>query len=641
MTKKHILVPLIGFALGLMALVSTRNAVARPPVDDPVSAYEIGLTMADDGRQISLREDQTLILSLPANPSTGYRWDVVKTDQLIVTRNQEGESQFLPASDQPGAVVYQVLRFKALAEGQNTLTLAYRRPWLRDVPPLRTFSVNVQSVGPFTGANISPAVPTATPYLQLQAVANAQAVSDITGLALPSHFDWCEQGACTPIKDQGNCGSCWAFATVGVLELAIKTRDGVVRDLSEQYLVSCNTESWGCDGGFWAHDYHQDMVPPGEPAAGAVYEADFPYQAADVPCSSPHAHHEKISDWAYVARYGNPPVAAIKQAIYDRGPVGVGVCVGDAFQDYGGGIFQTNEATDCPYGSNHAVVLVGWDDGQGIWYLRNSWGTYWGEKGYMRIKYGISLVGEDATYIVYGDSTPGTPTPTLTPTPTPTPTKTPTRPARPKVTLYLPLILKQSSAPPPASLMNGNFEQGAAGWYKYSQQGWKLILPADKLGVTPHNGHWAAWLGGDNDEISYIARQVTIPTDQPYLAYWHWIQSGDTCGYDFGGVIVNNTTVVDVYDLCMATSTGSSVRHSVNLSAYRGHSVSLQIRAETDESHNSNLFVDDVLFQASAVSEAAGSAWGDQGEAVLKSSRLVAGPATAGEVVRLLHGKGP
>ena len=87
----------------------------------------------------------------------------------------------------------------------------------------------------------------------------------------------------------------------------------------------------------------------------------------------------------------------------------------------------------------------------------------------------------------------------------------------------------------------------------------------------------------------------------PYLAYWHWIASEDSCGWDFGGVLVNGT-VVDVYDLCDSASTGGWVHHVVNLSAYAGQAVTFQIRVETDSSLNSNLFIDDVSFQSTPTS---------------------------------------
>jgi hypothetical protein len=165
--------------------------------------------------------------------------------------------------------------------------------------------------------------------------------------------------------------------------------------------------------------------------------------------------------------------------------------------------------------------------------------------------------------------------------------------------VYLPLVRKPSSGGG-GSIVNGNFESGPTGWTRYSTHGWDLITTDFPGSVTPRSGQWAVWLGGDYNDISYIRQQVTIPSSTPYLAYWHWIASADACGYDFGGVIINDTTVVNSYTLCTSTSTGGWVKHVVNLTAYAGQSVSLQIRAETDGSLNSNLFVDDVAFQASA-----------------------------------------
>jgi hypothetical protein len=164
---------------------------------------------------------------------------------------------------------------------------------------------------------------------------------------------------------------------------------------------------------------------------------------------------------------------------------------------------------------------------------------------------------------------------------------------------FLPIVAKSSSSG--GDLVNGDFESGPTGWAEYSLNGWDLILPASDLPVTPHGGNWAVWLGGDFDETAYIEQQVTVPSGSPYLVYWHWIASEDWCGHDFGGVRVNSV-VVDGYDLCTSTNTGGWVKHVVNLSAYAGQSVWLQIRAETDSSYNSNLFIDDVSFQASASS---------------------------------------
>ena len=117
------------------------------------------------------------------------------------------------------------------------------------------------------------------------------------------------------MRDQGNCGSCWAFGTVGSLESAILIQDGVSKDLAEQYLVSCNTDGWGCNGGWWAHDYHEWKFGPVQAGPGAVYESDFPYTATDAP-ARPYPHHETIADWVYIGSDSSvPSTDAIKQAI--------------------------------------------------------------------------------------------------------------------------------------------------------------------------------------------------------------------------------------------------------------------------------------------------------------------------------------
>jgi len=220
---------------------------------------------------------------------------------------------------------------------------------------------------------------------------------------LPEQFDWRDiEGVdyTTPIKSQGSCGSCWAFGTVGPLECNIKIKDGIEVDLSEQYLVSCNSNGWDCGGGWWAHDYHE-WKPDYCGGVGAVLEQYFPYEASDLPCNCPYPHNYLIEDWAFIgSQYGIPPVANIKQAIMDYGPVSVAVCVNSAFHDYDGGIFSGPTCTNI----NHAVVLVGWDDTQGddgVWFLRNSWGTGWGEGGYMRIEYGVCKVGYAACFVEY------------------------------------------------------------------------------------------------------------------------------------------------------------------------------------------------------------------------------------------------
>jgi inhibitor of cysteine peptidase len=355
-----------------------------PALAGPANAVEVNVQAADAGRTITLDKNNVLVVSLEANPSTGYSWIAGKNELL----RQVGTEEF-QAAKLLGAPTTQVIRFQAVAKGQTTLELAYRRPWENVTE--KTFSIQVRAKAPL-GVSYKPA-PVDTTVVRQDAGTSASIN------VLPSYFNWCDQGYCTPIRNQASCGSCWAFGTVGPLESAIKIASGVSKDLAEQYLVSCNSDGWGCGGGWWAHDYHDWKYITGEPGPGAVYEAAFPYTATDAPCNPPHVHNEQISNWVYVgSSSGVPAVDSIKNAIYTYGPVSAAVYVASDFQAYTGGIFTSKRRGSV----NHAIVLTGWNDADGgYWYLRNSWGTGWGEAGYMRIKYGTCYVGYSANYVVY------------------------------------------------------------------------------------------------------------------------------------------------------------------------------------------------------------------------------------------------
>jgi hypothetical protein len=157
------------------------------------------------------------------------------------------------------------------------------------------------------------------------------------------------------------------------------------------------------------------------------------------------------------------------------------------------------------------------------------------------------------------------------------------------------------------AILDGSFESGPDGpWTEFSKQGWPLILNEEVLLAPPRSGAWAAWLGGDDDEVSVVYQLVGIPTENAILGYWVWIASQDPCGspYDVGGVILGTEpepTIVDIFELCDLASTDRWVKREVDLSAYAGQLLVLDIRAETspESEHNSNLFVDDVTLGTS------------------------------------------
>ena len=221
---------------------------------------------------------------------------------------------------------------------------------------------------------------------------------------LPSSFDWRTHGACTPVRNQFSCGSCWAFAAVGTVESYLLITRALSVDVSEQWVISCTTAG-NCINGGWHNEAYEFLRCGGSQdpcgGTGVVLESKFPYTAYDAPCGCPYAHPYCIPGWAFIGpHWGIADVEPIKQAIIDHGPVSVCVYADDAFQGYSGGVF--NACTEAEI--NHVVVLIGWDDSlgaSGAWLMRNSWGGGWGEGGYMWIEYGCSMIGYAACYLDY------------------------------------------------------------------------------------------------------------------------------------------------------------------------------------------------------------------------------------------------
>ncbi len=226
------------------------------------------------------------------------------------------------------------------------------------------------------------------PHLNTPNLHVFQAQPVATTESLPSAYT----GIYSPIKNQSSCGSCWAFSICAQFETAILKKDGVTIDLSEQYLVSCNDYGWGCNGGLWANDM---FVSP-----GAMLESCFPYVAQDVPCNDSCPYVYQAQGWAYVnPNVAVPSVEEIKQAIYNYGGVAAGVYVDRYFQAYTSGVL--NSCKKKINWTNHAIQLVGWDDAKGAWLLKNSWGTGWGENGFMWIAYNCDKVGDEANIMIY------------------------------------------------------------------------------------------------------------------------------------------------------------------------------------------------------------------------------------------------
>jgi TolA-binding protein len=191
--------------------------------------------------------------------------------------------------------------------------------------------------------------------------------------------------ALTPIRNQGACGSCWAFGAVGALESSNAIINGAKIDLSEQHAMTCSGGG-NCSGGWYTPVY--EWLAGGKD--GLRTESQVPYQAANGKCSANGKTPYEVQAWGWVDPYSiQPSVASLKSSICKYGPVAAAVAATPAFIAYSGGTFDEKSKTTV----NHAVVLVGWDDSRNAWLLRNSWGTNWGEDGYMWIDYGSNSVG--------------------------------------------------------------------------------------------------------------------------------------------------------------------------------------------------------------------------------------------------------
>jgi len=208
----------------------------------------------------------------------------------------------------------------------------------------------------------------------------------------PESWNWVDQKVFGPIRDQGYCGSCWAFATMGNIEAlhAIKTKE--VLDLSEQQLVDCDREyDMGCEGGLMEYSF-QYLVEN-----GCMLEQDYPYVGYDDTCKY---DREKVAlwikDWVLLDTQDEEK---IKEFLYSNGPLAIAINA-DPFQYYSEGIID-EDAWNCdPEGLNHGVIIVGYgnEDGVDYWIVRNSWGDYWGEAGYCRVARGKGTCGIN-TYV--------------------------------------------------------------------------------------------------------------------------------------------------------------------------------------------------------------------------------------------------
>jgi C1A family cysteine protease len=232
---------------------------------------------------------------------------------------------------------------------------------------------------------------------------NVAEITDEMRAAAPTSLDWSKKGATTPVKDQGQCGSCWAYSATEGIESGLFMASGTLEELSEQQVISCDKTDGGCNGGDLPTAF--DYV---EKAGGIDSESDYPDSSASSgrtgSCKS-FSKKVKVTGWKYAippcdsGTCKNQKESDMMAALNTYGPLSV--CVNaESWDSYTGGIY-TDRCSGAASNLDHCVQLVGYDQTENYWKVRNSWASDWGEDGFIRLPMGKNACGiaDEATYV--------------------------------------------------------------------------------------------------------------------------------------------------------------------------------------------------------------------------------------------------
>jgi len=223
-------------------------------------------------------------------------------------------------------------------------------------------------------------------------------VIPVTGYGAPDKFSWNDKGKLTAVKDQKQCGSCWAFSATENIESVWMIAKGLspadMKDLAPQQIVDCDKHDGGCNGGNPPTAYEYVIS-----AGGMDTEASYPYKAVNEACHFlQNDVFAKISSYKYATKTRSEE--EMKEVTATVAPISI--CVdAQPWQHYSSGIMMRSQ---CGTSLDHCVQVEGYDTSAStpFWNVRNSWGPKWGEKGYIRLQYGQNTCGlaQEATTAV-------------------------------------------------------------------------------------------------------------------------------------------------------------------------------------------------------------------------------------------------
>ncbi|XP_038207109.1 uncharacterized protein LOC119828856 [Zerene cesonia] len=201
----------------------------------------------------------------------------------------------------------------------------------------------------------------------------------------PDAFDWRSKNVVSRVKDQGRCGSCWAFGASGAVESQYAIMKNKTQEVSEQQLVDCDTRSSGCDGTAYLSNPFIYFIKN-----GAMSEEDYPYKARDGKCKY-DGSKVRVRVQGCRSLNLNGDEVKLKKFLYEHGPATIAVDA-TALSYYESGIINKSQCNSKII--NHAVLLVGYGTENGIpfWIIKNSWGNKWGEQGYFRVQRGVNCL---------------------------------------------------------------------------------------------------------------------------------------------------------------------------------------------------------------------------------------------------------